>query len=547
MIKKIVDAETALARIPDNAIVAISGFNMAGTPDYLLRKLYELYETTGHPQNLFIISDAIPAIPGKGLDFIAEKVYKNPDQKFLRGVLMSFFAFSPWLQKLALENRIEVYSWPLGVIAHWFREIASGRPGVITRVGLHTFIDPRTDEGCLNELACRRKTCKVELINIDGEEYLLYKAPKPTVALIRGTTADEIGNITMEREAIFGSVLPIAQVAKAQPNPGIVIAQVERIAKFSSIHPKEVHVPGPLVDYVVIAPREYHWQSGTREYDPTISGEIVPPLSAELISRLIPKIELNVEKVIARRVTLELVELIKKLKRPLLVNLGIGIPTTVNNVLAEENISEFVYTTVESGAFGGIALEDVDFGAAIGPFAIIPLPDQFTNYEGGVIDAASLGFMEIDSEGNVNPSILPGRVSGPGGFPVIVAGSPRIFFAGRFTAGKSNIKVVDGKLVIKDDGPIKKFVKRVNKILFNGKYAIKTNKEVYYITERAVFKLSNDGLILQEIAPGVDLERDILNKMEFEPIIDPKLKEMDKRLFQEEPMKLREELEVIFK
>lgn len=543
IIKKIVDVKNALEKIPDNATVAVSGFNMATTPDYLLRKLYELYESTGHPQNLFIESDTFPGAPGRGIDFIAEKIYKDPDQKFIRGVLMPFLGWSQWLQKLVLENRIEAYSWSIGIASYWFREIAAGRPGLLTRVGLHTFLDPRIDEACLNELARKRRTCKVHLIKIDGNEYLFYQAPKPQVALIRGTTSDEIGNITMEKEGIFGTVLGITQATKAQPNPGIVIAQVERISRFGSLHPQLVRVPGPLVDYVVISPPEYHWQSGSIEFDPRISGTIIPSFAPELI----PRMELSVEKVIARRIVIELVELIKKLRRPLIINLGIGIPAYVTNIAFEEDILDFIYTTVEAGPWGGIALKGIDFGVSIGPFAIIPMPDQFSLYEGGIIDAAALGFLEIDSEGNVNPSMLPDRMPGPGGFPVIAAGSPRIFFGGEFTAGKRTIRVTDGKLIIQNDGSINKFVKRVYKIVFNGKTAIDVNKEVLYITERAVFRLSKNGLVLEEIAPGVDLEKHILSKMEFCPIINPKLKEMDKRLFQEEPMGLKEELEMLFK
>lgn len=543
IVKKIVDVEEALGKISDNAVVAISGFNMATTPDYLLRKLYELYESTGHPQNLFIESDTFPGVPGRGIDFIAEKMYKNPDQKFIRGILMPFLGWSQWLQKLVLENRIEAYSWSIGIAAYWFREIAAGRPGLLTKVGLYTFLDPRMDEGCLNELARKRRTCKVHIIKIDGNEYLFYQAPKPQFALIRGTTSDEMGNITMEKEGIFGTILGITQATKAQPNPGIVIAQVERISRFGSLHPQLVRVPGPLVDYVVISPHEYHWQSGSIDFDPRISGTIIPPLTRELM----PRMELSVEKVIARRVVVELVELIKKLNRPVVINVGVGIPAYVTDIALEENVLDFIYTTIEAGPWGGIALKGIDFGVSIGPFAIIPMPDQFSLYEGGIIDAAILGFLQVDSEGNVNPSMLPDRMPGPGGFPVIAAGLPRVFFSGEFTAGKRAIKVVNGKLMIQNDGPINKFVKKVYKIIFNGKMAIDANKEVLYITERAVFRLSSNGLILEEIAPGIDLEKHVLDRMDFKPIISSKLKEMDERLFKGEPMMLREELKTLFK
>lgn len=541
LLNKVVVAEEALEKVPDGAVVAISGFNMATAPIYLIHKLYERYAKTGRPKNIFIISDTYPGVPGKGLDAVAEEVYKEENQEFIKGVLMPFLGWSPWLQKLAMDNRIEVYTWSIGIAAYWFREVASGRPGIISRVGLNTFLDPRQEGGALNDLAREKRTCKVEIIKLDDKEYLFYQAPKPNVALIRGTTSDEIGNITMEKEGIFGTVLNIAQAAKARPNPGIVIAQVERIARFGSLNSQQVFVPGPLVDYVIVSPPEYHWQSGTIQFDPRICGRIIPPLTPDLV----PKLSLTTEKVIARRITLEMVKLIQKFQRQIVVNLGIGIPSYVASVAAEENISDFLISTVESGPWGGVALTGPDFGVSIGPFAIIPMPDQFSMYEGGIIDAASLGFLQVDKEGNVNPSILPKRLPGPGGFPVIAAGSPMTFFGGGFTAGKREIRVENGKLRIVQDGPIIKFVDKVYRVVFNGKAALEDGKEILYITERAVFRLTKEGLILEEYAPGVDVDKDIIGKMKFKPKISPKVRMMDKRLFRERTMGLREEVRYI--
>lgn len=534
--RKVVEAEEALSRVEDGSVVAISGFNMATTPEYLVLKLYELYEKTGHPKNLFIISDTLPAAPGRGLDVVTKKLYEDPGQEFMRGILVPFMGWSPWLQKLAEESRIEVYSWSIGIVAYWFREVASGRPGLLTRIGLYTFLDPRLDGGAVNDLARERKTCRVDIVVIDGKEYLFYRAPKPNVALIRGTTADEMGNITMEKEGIFGTVLSIAQAAKAQPNPGLVVAQVERIARFGSLNPQLIQVPGPLIDYVVVAPPEYHWQSATIQFDPRICGRIIPPSAPDLI----PKLNLGWEKVIARRVALEIVKLVERLGRPVIVNLGIGIPTYVGSILAEEEISDLIITTIESGPWGGVPLTGPDFGVSIGPFAIMSMPDMFTNYEGGIIDAASLGFLQVGEDGDVNSSMLPDRLPGPGGFPVIAAGSPRVYFAGGFTAGSKEIVVRDGALYVKRDGPIVKFVKRVYKTMFSGRFAVEANKEVLYITERAVFKLSEKGLVLEECAPGVDLEKDILNRMEFRPAISSRLREMDRELFMDKPLGLKE-------
>ena len=553
--KKFINPDEALGRIKDSSVLAISGFNIATAPEYLVVKLYELYEKTGHPKNLFIISDTFPGAPNRGLDYVAKKIYENDDGEFVRGMLIPYLGWSPWLQKLTLENKIEMYSWSIGLVAYWFREVASGRPGLLTYIGLDTFMDPRQDGGALNELAKERKTCIVEVlmdtaagICMPGicieKEFLMYRAPKPNVAFIRGTTADEWGNITMEKEGIFGTILNIAQAAKAQPNPGFVVAQVERAARFGSLNPQEVQVPGPLVDYIVIAPPEYQWQSTNVEFDARICGRIIPPLTSEHVRR----IELSDRKVIARRVLMEMVRLMKKSGRQVTVNLGIGIPAMVGNVAAEEEVSDLLVTTIESGPWGGLPLSGADFGVSIGPFAITPMPDMFSNYEGGIIDAASLGFLQVDREGNVNPSMLPNRLPGPGGFPVIAAGAPRVYFAGRFTAGKDyNTKIRDGKLNIIRDGSIQKFVNKVYKIVFSGKMAKKFGKKVLYITERAVFHLGEENLILDEYAPGIDIEKDIIEKMEFKPKVSSKCVKMDSRLFQDKSMGLIEEVKQAFK
>jgi propionate CoA-transferase len=533
--KKLVEPDIALSSIEDNSVVAISGFNMATTPEYLIERLYKLYLKTGHPKNLFIITDTFPGSPGRGLDLIAKDLYKKGDKEFIRGILTPYLGWSEWLQRMVLEEMIEAYTWSIGVMAYWFREVGSGRPGVLTKVGIGTFLDPRYEGGALNEKAKKARTVRVDVIKVEGEEYLLYRAPKPNVALIRGTTADEIGNLTMEDEGIFGTVLNIAQAAKAMPNKGIVIAQVQRIARFGSLNPKEVVVPGPLIDYIVVAPRDKHWQSASIDYDPRISGRIMPPLDPSLY----PPLELGPRKVIARRVLLELVKLIEELGRPIIVNLGVGIPSHVGQIAVEEEISDYIAVTVESGPWGGVPLSGVDFGVSIGPYAIIPMPDQFTLYEGGIIDAASLGFLQVDEKGNVNSSMLPNRIPGPGGFPVIAAGSPRLYFAGEFTAGPRKITVENGRLVIRENGPIKKFVRRVYKIFCNATNALKSGKEVLYITERAIFKLTHDGLELIEVAPGVDVDKDIIQHMEFEPKISPKLSEMDKSIFSEGKMNLK--------
>lgn len=526
-----------MRRVRDGSVIAVSGFNMIATPAYLISKLYETYLTYGHPRNLFIIAETCPGTPGKGLDLVGRKIIENKDYDFLRGVLIPFYGWVPSIARLVEENVIEGYNWPIGITSHWFREVAAGRPGVLTKVGLGSMFDPRYGGGLVNKLAEERKTCRVDLIAIDNEEYLLYRCPKPNVALIRGTTADEAGNISMEHEGALLNVLAIAQSVKAYPEKGLTIAQVKRVARVGSISPRSVHIPAPLVDYVVVAPEslESHGQTDTILYDPTISGEIIPPEKSLRSSAL----QLGVRKVIARRVALELASLVASLGRPVLVNLGIGIPADVASVIAEEGIDEFIYTTVESGPFGGVALTGSDFGASRGYFAVVPMADMFTNYEGGIIDAASLGFMQVDKSGNVNPAFLPGRMPGAGGFPVIAFGAPNLYFAGEFTAGERKIEVSENALKIIKDGDISKFVERVYKVVYNGSYGVEKGQKILFVTERAVFRLGKDGIELIEIAPEVDIEKNILAKMEFKPRIPSNVEYMSKELFSEKTLNLR--------
>lgn len=510
---------------------------MANTPEYLILELYRKYRKDGHPRGLFVITDALPAIPGRALDVVAKDLHQRSDRDFISGISVPFLGFSPWLQKLVSDEFIEAYSWPMGVAAYWFREVASGRPGVISKIGIDTAIDPRKGGGKLNRLAAKRKTCRVSRIGVGGEDYLLYEAPKPNVALLRATSSDARANLTMEDEAIIGTVLSMAQATKAHPSPGTVIAQVRR-ASGGEADPRSVEIPGPLVDFVVVSRDAFHWQVGSRVYDPAL-GARADIGNERRQGPLDP-----VQRIIARRVLLELLEEAKKKGSPLIVNLGIGIPALVSRLAVQERISDFIVTVLESGQWGGMALPGIDFGAAIGPFALSTMPDMFSNFEGGTIDAASLGFLQVGKNGDVNPSMLPGRLYGPGGFPVIAGGSPRVYFGGAFTAGNADILVEGGKLSIRKDGAVQKFVGRVYKNFFSGAQALRFGKEVLYVTERAVFKLTNDGLRLTEVAPGVDVSSDVLGKMEFRPKVAHDLKLMDRMLFLPEPMKLWKQVSI---
>lgn len=526
---KFVEAWYALGHIKDNSVVAISGFNMPLTPEYLIQGLYQIYKTTGHPKNLFIISDTFPGTPGRGLDWVAERLYKDEgeSQEFIRGMLAAYYGWSKWLQLMAVKNLFEAYTWPICVLSSWFRDVASGKPGTLSRVGLGTFIDPRFDGGALNDLASEKRTAETEVVLVDDNEFLMYKAPLPEVAIIRGSRADEQGNISLDEEGIIGPILHIAQSAKSRGRRGLVIAQILYPVRSGTIEPKKVVVPGPIVDYIVRAPPDKHWQSASIQYDPRISGQVSVP-----VDYLDVKPEpLTTRKVIARRVLLEMLKIVEEKGSYIIINLGVGIPSLVSKIVAEENLSDLVISTVESGPWGGIPLHGSDFGVAISPRAIIPLSEQFVFYEGGIIDAASLGFLQVDSKGNVNASILPGRLTGPGGFPCISMGAPRIYFAGHFTAGKQRIEVTEEGLRIVEDGGIVKFVDKLYKVLYCPCEATIEGREHLYITERAVFKLTSDGLELIEVAPGVDIEKDIVGRMGFEPIIRGEVDLMDRRIF----------------
>jgi len=547
MFSKVVNVTTPISHIKNNSVIAISGFNMATTPEYLILELYKSYSRLGSPKNLFIISDALPAVPGRALDIVAQNIYQDPNQQFLKGALMPFLGFSPWLQKLVSEDRIECYGWPIGITAYWFREISSGRPGLLTKIGVDTFLDPRMEGAALNERGKKNMSCKVSIVDIIGEEYLLYQAPKPDYALIRATTADEAGNLSMEDEGTRGTVLSIAQAAKAGPKQGTVMAQVRWLTKLWTINPREVDIPSPLIDYVIISPKEYHSQGGTIEYDPSISYKIVPPITDRLIETLTIRKKKDYERIIARRILLELTRVLEEKNAPVLVNLGIGIPALVSLIAAEEEITEYIVTVLESGQWGGIALSGVDFGLAVSPFAVSTIPDMFSNFEGGIIDVASLGFLQVDKEGNVNPSILPHRIFGPGGFPVIAGGAPKTYFAGAFMGGETRINILNNNLNIIQDGTVPKFVEKVFKVVFSGKQAIKFRKEILYVTERAVFRLTNEGLVLEEIAPGIELDKDVLSKMQFRPIVKSSVSTMDEKLFREGKIGLRDEIMQVFR
>jgi propionate CoA-transferase len=515
---KAITAQQAALLIKDGATVGASTQGLSGWAEEIAIAIEDRFLASGHPKDITLVHSCTCG------DYKKRGTTHLGHEGLTKRLICGHTLTSVNMINLIEKDKIECYLLPQGVICQLWRAIAGKKIGVITSVGLGTFVDPRIDGGKITSITHEDL---VKVIEIEGQELLLYKPFPIDVALIRGTVADENGNLTMDNESVIMEALPLAMAAKN--SGGIVIAQAHNLAMANALHPKNVKVPGTLIDYVVIAKPENHWQTQQTYFNPALAGHIKVPLAG------IPPIPLDARKIIGRRAAMEL-------SSGDVINLGVGIPAVIASTVAEEEMSNRITITTELGVFGGVPALGLDFGGAINADSMIEHASMFDYYDGGGLDATFVGLAQADGNGDVNVSRFGNRVAGPGGFINITQNSKKVIFCGMFAIGSEEV-VENGKLRITKEGAGKKFVERVEQITFSGAFAAHKGYPVLFITERGVFRLEKQQLTLVEIAPGVDLERDILGMMDFKPIVSPNLKLMDSTLFQPKWGKLEELLQ----
>ncbi|WP_408008426.1 acyl CoA:acetate/3-ketoacid CoA transferase [Pseudalkalibacillus sp. A8] len=511
-----INANDLACEIPSGSTLALVGFGGMGQCDKILRVIGQTFKDTGHPTHLTVFHTAGQSDRSNGIEHLAE-------EGLLSRVIGGHWGLAPKMRRLIEENKVDCYCWPQGQLTHLLRAMANKLPGHISPIGLGTFVDPRIEGGKFNERT-KAKEDLIQVVSLNNEEFLFYPSIPFDYVFIRGTSIDEKGNITTEEEPLKLEILSAAHAAKAYG--GKVIAQVKYEANSDSFHPKDVVVPGYLVDgYVLVEdPEIEHRQVPSTVYSPIFSGDVRTPLQS------LAPLPLDIRKVIGRRA-------VQELSASSVVNIGIGIPgDVIGPIVNEEGLSQDFTLTLESGVVGGTPLGANEFGVAQNAAAILEHEYLFDYYHGTGIDMTFMGAAEIDRIGNVNVSKFGTRTIGGGGFIDITQPAKKVVFCTTFTSGGLEVSLEKGKVSIRREGKIKKFTRQVEQITFSGKYAAEHLKDVMYVTERAVFCLSKRGLVLTEIAPGIDLERDILQQMAFQPIISDSLKEMDLRLFKMGPM-----------
>jgi propionate CoA-transferase len=504
---KVISAAEAVQLIHDEDFLIIQGSGGGiGEPAKLIQTLGERFQQDGHPRNLTIChSTGIGDQQGSGTDHLARPGLVKRD-------IAGHLGMAPKMGQMIVKNEIEAYNFPQGVLSQMYAAIAAKAPGIITKVGLHTYIDPRLEGGRMNAVTQEEL---VTVIELDGEEWLYFPRFQVNAAFIKGTTADTNGNISSEEEGAFLEGIAIAQAARNCG--GLVIAQVKYLARAGTLHPQQVRIPGIYVDYVVVD--EAQTQTCQDVYDPSFCGQVKIP------QERIKPLPLDAKKVIARRA-------LQEIEPGAVVNLGFGAPSNIVPAAIEAGNLEDFTLTVEQGAVGGMPAGGVIFGVAHNPEAIIPMDRQFHFYDGGGLDVAFLGVAEVDAAGNVNASKLgESKLAGCGGFIDITQNAKKVVFCGTFRAKGFRCQVGDGRLTITQEGRVKKFVEQVCQVTFSGSYARSRRQPVLYVTERGVFELTEEGVTLIEIAPGVDLEQDVLALMDFRPIIPEHVKHMDAAFF----------------
>lgn len=514
---KIVSAEAAVAIIQDGDVLATTGYGGHGVPEHLLVALEKRFVETGTPKNLTLVhSTGQGDARDKGLNRLAH-------EGLIKRIIGGYYGLSPKLTQMAVDNLVEAYNFPEGCILQLYRDIAAGKPGTFSKVGLGTYVDPRLEGGRMNDVTTEDL---VAVINLDGQDWLFFRAFPINVVFLRGTTADMDGNISIEREALMLEDLALAMAARN--SGGYVICQVERIAQAGSLPSRSIRIPGMMVDCVVVGEPAHHLQNYGTAYNPAFSGEIrVPPRSVE-------PMPLDERKIIARRCATEL-------RANSVINLGIGMPEGIGAVCNEERIYRYVTLTADPGIVGGVPMKGLDFGAATNADALLDHTTAFDFIDGGGLDIAFLGMAQADKHGNVNASKFGKRITGCGGFINISQHSRKVVFVGTFRAGGLEVATENGALQIRQEGKARKFIDAVEQITFSGRVAVEKAQPVLFVTERCVFGLTPDGLELLEIAPGIDLERDILSGLEFEPVVNEP-RAMDVRLFCAEVMGLKDEM-----
>ncbi|MBU1172162.1 MAG: acyl CoA:acetate/3-ketoacid CoA transferase [Proteobacteria bacterium] len=515
---KVVSADEAVRVIRDFDTVALGGFVGIGFAEEIAMCIEDNFLKHQRPKNLTII---YAAGMGDGKD---RGLNHFGHEGLVAKVIGGHWGLVPKLQHLAITNKIQAYNLPQGVISHMYRDIAAKKPRTITTVGLNTFVDPRLEGGKLNSVT---QEDIVELMLFDSKEYLAYKNCPINVAILRGTTADTNGNVTMEKEALTLESLSIAIAAKN--SGGYVIVQVERIAESESLNPRQVKIPGIFVDCVVVSKPENHMQTFDYQYNPAYSSEIRVPIQS------IEPMKLTERKIIARRAAFEL-------EVNSVTNLGIGMPEGIARIANEEKILDLITLTAEPGLIGGLPAGGLSFGAGTNADAVIDQPSQFDFYDGGGLDIAFLGLAQADQNGNLNVSKFGPKIAGAGGFINISQNAKKIVFVGTFTAKGLKVNIQNGMIEILREGETKKFIHAVEQITFSGKYAVEKNQPVLFITERCVFSFGKNGMELIEVAPGIDIEKDILSQMDFKPYCPKEPRLMDERIFKPQAMGIKEKL-----